>query len=172
MALYWGVEPIMMPYVNSTDELVSHAVESAEAAGLVRQGDLVVVTAGVPVGISGTTNMIRVQQVGGALVNAVGVGDSKASGPLCVCRRIEEVAEKLRPGDVLVVPYTTNELLPYIRQAAAVITEEASADCHTATVGLTLNKPVIIGASGATRRLQDGVTVCVDCARGLVSTMP
>ena len=103
MALYWGVEPIMMPYVNSTDELVSHAVESAEAAGLVRQGDLVVVTAGVPVGISGTTNMIRVQQVGGALVNAVGVGDSKASGPLCVCRRIEEVAEKLRPGDVLVV---------------------------------------------------------------------
>ena len=172
MALYWGVEPIMMPYVNSTDELVSHAVESAEAAGLVRQGDLVVVTAGVPVGISGTTNMIRVQQVGGALVNAVGVGDSKASGPLCVCRRIEEVAEKLRPGDVLVVSYTTNELLPYIRQAAAVITEEASADCHTATVGLTLNKPVIIGASGATRRLQDGVTVCVDCARGLVSTMP
>ncbi len=144
MALYWGVEPIMMPYVNSTDELVSRAVESAEAAGLVRQGDLVVVTAGVPVGISGTTNMIRVQQVGGALVNAVGVGDSKASGPLCVCRRIEEVAEKLRPGDVLVVPYTTNELLPYIRQAAAVITEEASADCHTATVGLTLNKPVII----------------------------
>ena len=102
----------------------------------------------------------------------MGVGDSKASGPLCVCRRIEEVAEKLRPGDVLVVPYTTNELLPYIRQAAAVITEEASADCHTATVGLTLNKPVIIGASGATRRLQDGVTVCVDCARGLVSTMP
>ena len=68
--------------------------------------------------------------------------------------------------------YTTNELLPYIRQAAAVITEEASVDCHTATVGLTLNKPVIIGASGATRRLQDGVTVCVDCARGLVSTMP
>ena len=86
MALYWGVEPIMMPYVNSTDELVSRAVESAEAAGLVKRGDLVVVTAGVPVGVSGTTNMIRIQQVGGALLNAVGIGSRRASGPLCVCR--------------------------------------------------------------------------------------
>ena len=172
MALYWGVEPIMMPYVNSTDELVSQAVECAEAAGLVSRGDLVVVTAGVPVGVSGTTNMIRVQQVGGALLNAVGVGDKKASGPLCVCRTLDEVAEKFRPGDVLVVPYTTNDLLPYIRQAAAVITEEASTDCHAATVGLTLDKPVIVGAANAASRLTDGTVVTVDCVRGLVCTMP
>ena len=172
MALYWGVEPIMMPYVNSTDELVSQAVECAEAAGLVRRGDLVVVTAGVPVGVSGTTNMIRVQQVGGALLNAVGVGDKKASGPLCVCRTLAEVAEKFHSGDVLVVPYTTNDLLPYIRQAAAVITEEASTDCHAATVGLTLDKPVIVGAANAVSRLTDGTMVTVDCVRGLVCTMP
>lgn len=74
MALYWGVEPITMPRASSSDELVDLAVRSAEQAGLVRRGDLVVVTAGVPVGISGTTNMIRVQQVGGSLVNAVGIG--------------------------------------------------------------------------------------------------
>ena len=172
MALYWGVEPIMMPYVNSTDELVSRAVESAEAAGLVKRGDLVVVTAGVPVGVSGTTNMIRIQQVGGALLNAVGVGSRRASGPLCVCLTPDQVAEKFRPGDVLVLPYTTNELLPYIRKAAAVITEESSADCHTATVGLTLDKPVIVGAAGATHRLTDGTMVTVDCVRGLVCTMP
>ena len=73
---------------------------------------------------------------------------------------------------MLVVPYTTNELLPYIRQAAAVITEEASADCHTATVGLTLNKPVIIGASGATRRLQDGVTAAWTAPGGLSAPCP
>ena len=78
----------------------------------------------------------------------------------------------LRPGDVLVVPYTTNELLPYIRQAAAVITEEASAECHTATIGLALDKPVIVGAAGAVQRLTDGTMVTVDCARGLVRAMP
>ena len=172
MALYWGVEPIMMPYASSTDELVDFAVQAAAQAGVVHEGDLVVVTAGVPVGVAGTTNMIRIQQVGGALVNAVGIGEKKASGPLCICRSTDEVAEKFQPGDVLVVPYTTNELLPYIRQAAAVITEEASVECHTATIGLALDKPVIVGAAGATQRLTDGTMVTVDCARGLVRAMP
>ena len=171
MALYWGVMPITMPYAHNTDELVEFAVEAAESAGLVKQGDLVVITAGVPVGIAGTTNMIRIQQVGGALLNAIGIGEKKAIGPLCVCRTPEDVAEKCRPGDVLVVPYTTNSMLPYIRQAAAVISEEASTDSHTATIGLTLDKPVIVAAVGATRRLTDGVTVTVDCARGVVQTL-
>ena len=172
MALYWGVEPITMPFASSTDELVDFAVQAAEEAGIVKQGDLVVVTAGVPVGVSGTTNMIRVCQVGGALLNGIGVGDQKASGPLCVCRTLDDVAEKFHAGDVLVVPYTNNDLLPYIRQAAAVISEEASTDSHTATVGLTLDKPVIVGAANATRRLQDGTMVSVDCVRGVVQTLP
>ena len=153
-------------------QLVDLAVRSAEQAGLVRRGDLVVVTAGVPVGISGTTNMIRVQQVGGSLVNAVGIGTQQTSGPLCVCRTTDEVPQKFRSGDVLVVPYTTNDMLPYLREAAAIISEEASPDCHTATVGLLLGKPVLLDATDATRRLKDGVMVSVDCARGVVQTLP
>ena len=85
---------------------------------------------------------------------------------------MEEVAEKFHAGDVLVVPYTTNELLPYLRDAAAIICEEGSAECHAATVGLLLSKPVLVGAGDATRRLEDGVRVSVDCARGVVQTMP
>ena len=161
-----------MPRASNTDEMVEFAIQTAVDAGIVKQGDLVVVTAGVPVGVAGTTNMIRVQQVGGSLVNAVGVGEQKATGRLCVCRSMEEVEEKFRSGDVLVVPYTTNEMLPYIRQAAAVVSEESSAESHTATVGLTLDKPVIVAAVGATRRLQDGILVSVDCARGTVQTLP
>ena len=171
MALEWGVEPIVMPSASNTDELVELAMRSAEEAGLVRRGDLVVVTAGVPVGISGTTNMIRVCQVGGALVNATGIGHKKAAGRLCICRTAEAAAEKFCPGDVLVVPYSTDEMLPYIRQAAALISEEGSAEGHAATVGLTLEIPVIIGAVGATGRLQDGIAVSVDCTRGVVQTM-
>ena len=172
MNLYWGVAPIMMPYAGSTDELVDFAVQAAEDAGLVKQGDIVVVTAGVPVGVAGTTNMIRVRQVGGSLINGVGVGAQMASGRLCVCRTAAEAAEKFRPGDVLVVPYTNNDFLPYIREAAAVICEEGSTEGHAATVGLTLNKAVIVGAVSATKRLEDGVLVSVDCARGVVQTLP
>ena len=172
MALYWGLVPITMPRASSTDQLVDLAIQSAQEAGLVKHGDLVVVTAGVPVGISGTTNMIRIAQVGGALVNAIGIGSQTASGPLCICRTLEEIPEKFHPGDVLVVPYTNNDVVPWLRQAAAIVSEEASADCHTATVGLLLNKPVIVAASDATRRLKDGTLVSVDCARGIVQTIP
>lgn len=172
MNLYWGVQPISMPYVDNTDELVEKAIQTAEEDGLVKNGDLVVVTAGVPVGLAGTTNMIRVQQVGGSLINATGIGDKKVSGRLCVCRVMEDFTEKFRDGDVLVVPYTTNEMLPYIRRAGAVITEESSEDCHAATVGITLEMPVIVGALDATDRLKDGVMVSVDCVRGVVQTLP
>ena len=172
MALYWGVVPLLMPYAQNTDQLIDFAVRAAEEAGLVKQGDLVVLTAGVPVGVSGTTNMIKVHLIGGALLNAVGIGGKNASGRLCVCASSEEVADKFRPGDVLVVPYTTNDLLPYIRQAAAVISEESGVNSHAATVGLALDKAVIVGASGAVHRLKDGTMVSVDCARGVVQTLP
>ena len=172
MSLYWGVEAVKMPYANNSDELVDLAVESAEKAGLVKNGDLVVVTAGVPVGIAGTTNMIRVKQVGGSLINAIGIGSQKISGPLCVCRTQQDVMEKCKDGDILVVSYTTNEILPWLRKAAAIITEDTTPDCHAATVGLALEKPVIIAALGATQRLEDGVMVSVDCSRSVVQTLP
>ncbi|MEG0780181.1 MAG: pyruvate kinase, partial [Oscillospiraceae bacterium] len=159
LALSWGVTPLLMPYARDTDELISLAVERAEQAGLVQPGDLVVLTAGLPAGVPGTTNMIKVHLVGDALLTGVGIGRQNASGALCVCRSPEDIAVKFRPGDVLVVPYTNNDMLPVMRQAAAVITEESGANSHAATVGLTLGKAVIVGAIGATRTLHDGMQV-------------
>ncbi len=172
LCISWGVTPILIPFVQSTDELISHAVDAAQAAGCVAPGDLVVVTAGVPVGVAGTTNMIKAHLVGDALLAAVGIGEQTATGPLCVCRTMEEVHSKFKPGDVLVVPYTTNEMLDIFRDAAAVISEESGLNSHAAIVGLTLNKPVIVGANGATRRLSDGQMVTVDCGRGIVQNIP
>ncbi len=64
MNLSWGVTPILTEEKQQTDELLAHAVEAAKNARLVRDGDLVVITAGVPLGVSGTTNMLRVNVVG------------------------------------------------------------------------------------------------------------
>lgn len=171
MSLYWGIETAMMPYSCNSDDLVDLAIEVAEQSGFIKNGDLVVVTAGVPVGITGTTNMIRVKQVGGSLVNAIGIGTQTTTGPLCICRTMEEVMLKCKKGDILVVPYTTNEMLPWLRKAAAIITEDTNTEGHTAIVGLTLEKPVIIGAHNAVQRLQDGIQVSVDCTRGTVQTL-
>ena len=172
MALCWGVTPILMPYAGSTDELVELAMSTAKKAGLVRSGDLVVITAGVPVGVSGTTNMIQVHMVGGGLLNAIGIGQGTVTGKLCVCRTLADVDAKFRDGDILVVPYTSNALMDTIRRSAAVISEESGVNSHAATVGLALNKPVLVGAVNATRILKDGVLVAVDCGRGAVQVLP
>ena len=158
LSLSWGVTPLLMPYAHNTDELIDLSVKTAEEAGLVHTGDLVVVTAGVPVGISGTTNMLKVHMVGDSLLNGVGIGDHNAKGPVCICRSNHDVKTKFRKGDVLVVPYTNNEMLDAMRDASAI-------------VGLTLGKAVLVGASGATRALKDGAMVSVDCGRGIVQSM-
>ena len=172
MNVYRGITPLLMGYANSTDELISMSVDAAEQAGLVHSGDLVVVTAGVPVGVSGTTNMIKIHMVGDTLLAGVGIGQHNAKGEVCVCRSAREAAEKLKPGQIMVVPFTTNDMLPYMRQAAGIIAEEAGTNSHSAIVGLTLNKAVIVGATFATRTLKDGMKVSMDCVRGVVQAMP
>lgn len=169
--VYRGVTPLLMDYATSTDELISMSVAKAKSAGLVQDGDLVVVTAGVPVGISGTTNMIKVHMVGDSLLAGVGIGSHNAKGEVCVCRNAAEAAKKFKPGQILVVPFTTNDMLPFMREAAGIITEEAGTNSHSAIVGLTLDKAVIVGATNATRTLKDGMTISMDCVRGVVQAM-
>ena len=171
MNVYRGVVPLMIGYAHSTDELIEMSVEAAEKAGYVSSGDMVVVTAGVPVGVSGTTNMIKVHMVGNSLLAGVGIGHHNVKGEVCVCRNAAEANKKFKPGQILVVPFTTNDALPFMKQAAGIITEEAGSNSHSAIVGLTLDKAVIIGATNATRTLQDGMLISMDCSRGVVQAM-
>jgi pyruvate kinase len=171
LALTWGVTPILMPFAENTDDMIDFSVEAAKEVGLVEDGDIVVVTAGIPAGVSGTTNIMKVHLVGSCLITGVGVGKEMAKGHLCICRNLTEIASKFKQGDVLVIPQTSNEMLPYILKAAAVITEEAGLSSHAAVVGLSTNKAVIIGAVGATKILHDGLYVSVDCKRGIVQNL-
>ena len=171
LALTWGVTPLIMGYVGSTDEMIDGSVKAAKKAGLIQDGDLVVVTAGVPAGIAGTTNMMKVHLVGSSLITGAGVGEYAAKGILCVCRNVADVKSKFRPGMILVVPHTNNEMLPYIREAAGIIAEENGLGSHAAVVGLSLGKPVIVGAIGATRTLHDGMKVSMDCRQGAVQSL-
>lgn len=171
LSLTWGVRPLIMPYVQSTDEMIEGSISVAKEAGLIQDGEIAVVTAGVPAGIAGTTNMIKVHLVGSSLISGAGVGNENVKGILCVCRTLEDVKLKFHPGMILVVPHTNNDMLPYIRQANGVITEENGMGSHAAVVGLSLNKAVIVGATGATRLLHDGMKVSMDCRQGSVQSL-
>ncbi len=168
MSLVWGVTPLLINEENETDQIFKHAVEVAEHAQLVESGDLVVITSGVPVGVSGTTNMIKVEVVGNILLSGTGVTNKIVSGPLCVCEEEDEVEKKFNDGDILVVPYTSNKILPLLKRVAGIITEQGGSNSHAAIVGLALDIPVIVGAHNATQLLKSGAIVEVDAVRGTV----
>ncbi|WP_416201003.1 MAG: Pyruvate kinase [Thermocaproicibacter melissae] len=168
MNLSWGVIPIMVEEQDNTDKLFDHVVDVARRNHLVKDGDLVVITAGTPIGLSGTTNLLKVQLVGNVLVTGIGASKGSVCGNVCICKTPDEVAKYFKNGDILVIPKTSNELLPYLKAASAIITEKDGVNSHAAIVGMALDKPVIVGAKNATLILKSGTTVTVDGMRGIV----
>ena len=176
LSLSWGITSLLMGPARSTDELIEMSTALAQKNGYLHNGELAVVTAGVPVGVSGTTNMIKIHMVGNCLSTGVGVGResaalTSASGKACVCRTLDEIRAKFKPGMVLVVPSTTNEMLEYVRDAAALVVEEAGLNSHAAIAGKALLKPTIVGAVGACSHIRDGLDIAVDCAHGSVQRL-
>lgn len=168
MLLLWGVYPILGPSFNNTDEMVQSAVASSLKAGVVKDGDLVVVTAGVPAGTSGTTNMIRVHVVGNVLMRGTGIGQRAVTGKIVVATSLKDIRNKFQAGDILVVNSIDEETAPYAAKAAAIVAEEGGLTSHAAIIGVSFGMPVLVGVEGAAERLQDGTIVTVDAARGSV----
>ena len=176
LAISWGITPLMMALAHSTDELIEMSTSLAKENGYLHDGELAVVTAGVPVGVSGTTNMIKIHMIGNCLATGVGIGPegsalANATGKACVCHNLDELRAKFKPGMVLVVPSTSNEMLSYVRDAAALVVEEPGLNSHAAIAGKALLKPTIVGAAGATSHIRDGLMVAVDCAHGNVQRL-
>jgi len=167
--LSWGVTPMLLERKETADELFAHAIEEAEKAGLVSMGDITVITAGVPLGVSGTTNMIKVQVAGNVLLTGTGLNNKKASASLCVCKKPGELKKIFNSGDIIVAKETNNEMIDQIRESAGLIVEEKGEDSHAAIVGLSLGIPVILGAEHATQILKSGVYVTMDGKRGTIS---
>jgi len=168
MALTWNTYPILVKEAQSTDEIFDLSIEKALETGYIKAGDLVIITAGVPVGVAGTTNTIKVHIAGEILVSGMGIGKKSAIGNVCVAMNIEEAVERFKEGDILVTGSTDKDMVEIMEKASAIITEEGGLTSHAAIVGLHLSKPVIVGANDATRKLKDGMTITVDCIRGLI----
>ena len=166
LSLAWGVTPIIMQMKSSTDELFDAAVAAAMKEGLCRDGDLVVLTAGVPLGIPGTTNLLKVAVAGYSLVRGRGLNSHKTVGNLCVAKNAEEALQKFKQNDILVIPAIGKPLLDLLGKASGLITEAEELDFDTEEITRAI--PVIVGATDATKILRGGISVGVDASQGLV----
>jgi pyruvate kinase len=170
LALVWGVETSMTEKANSTDEMLESAMNSAQNANFVHNGDTVIITAGIPVGETGMTNLMKIHVVGAVLVQGQGIGRKSSTGKVVVARTAEEALAKMSDGDILVTHATDKEMMPAIEKASAIITEEGGLTSHAAVVGVSLGIPVVVGVANATNVLVNGQVITVEAARGVICT--
>ncbi|WEK53242.1 MAG: pyruvate kinase [Candidatus Cohnella colombiensis] len=168
LQLVWGVTPVKGKMADTTDEMFDIAVQGAIESGIVRLGDTIVITAGVPVGRSGTTNLIKIHNVGELIAKGQGIGSLSATGKVISARTPEEAISKMTPGAILVAPSTDKEYMPAFEKAAAVITECGGITCHAAVVGLNLGIPVIVGVSNALELLKDDTEITIYAEHGVI----
>lgn len=166
--LTWGVCPMLGERTRNTDEMVNASIAKALDSGLIKNGDLTVLTAGVPVGVPGTTNLLKVHIVGDVLARGMGIGQKPVAGRIACCHNAREAQQKATSGCILVTIGTDKDYIPVLEQAAGLVTEEGGLTSHAAVVALSLGLPVIVGVAGATSLLADDQLVTLDTARGLI----
>ncbi|NLB16632.1 MAG: pyruvate kinase [Clostridiales bacterium] len=166
--IVWGVTPVLIDEVDTIDRLIDGAVEASMNNSLVTYGDLIVITAGIPIGISGTTNMLKVQIVGNVLINGTGLSPGSVCGNLCVGKNAEELRMNFKEGDIIAIPEVDSSIIDLIRLAGGIITEHGGPESYPAIVGQTLAIPVISCSAGATGILKCGTTVTLDAYTGIV----
>lgn len=168
LSLVWGVEAVVVPVYESTDDLMNKSLDFLVEHGYLEEGDLVVITAGIPVGSSGSTNLIKVQTIASMLSKGVGIGEKVVTSKVSVGSSKEELDDKFEDGDILVCGSTNSELVDFMRRSSGVIVEEGGFTSHAVVVGLDLRVPTIVGAGNVTRILKDGDIITIDSKYGFI----
>jgi pyruvate kinase len=167
LSLVWGVYPILINDEEGTDALLDGSINSALAAGLIDKGDLIVLTAGVPTGLSGETNLLKVHVVGDILVQGMGIGTHPVNGRARVVMSEEDLSQ-IEDGDIIITINAHSYLSPYLGRIKGLVAEEGGLTSNAAIMGLTANIPVIVGASEAVRIIQNGMLITLDTPSGKV----
>lgn len=168
LTLVWGVYPIIGAKAHTTDEILETSIDESLEHGYVSHGDLVIITAGVPVGKAGTTNLMKVHVIGDMVAKGQGIGKTTAIGNAYVVKPGEIADPERAQGKILVTVGTDKEMVPAIENCAGLVAEEGGLTSHAAVVGLTLGKPVIVGVENATSLIEDEQEITIDAESGAI----
>ncbi|GKV69581.1 pyruvate kinase [Sporosarcina sp. NCCP-2716] len=168
LTLVWGAYPIVGSRVTSIDSILDESVEQSVKHKYVTHGDVVIITAGVPVGEAGTTNLMKIHVIGDMLAKGQGIGKDVAYGRAVVARTAAEAEANNLEGAILVTNSTDRDMLPVLEKCAGLITEEGGLTSHGAIVGLNLGIPVIVGVHNATDIIKHNKEITMDAETGVI----
>ncbi|SIO11100.1 pyruvate kinase [Carnobacterium alterfunditum] len=168
LALTWGAYPVVSEKPASTDDMFHLATKIAQETGFATAGDLIIITAGVPVGERGTTNLMKIQLIGTKLVSGQGVGTDAVIGKAIVATSAEEANKNAVEGGILVVKTTDKDYLLAIEKSSALVVEQGGLTSHAAVIAIAMNIPVIVNVENATTLIKNDELITVDSRRGIV----
>lgn len=169
LTVSWGVHPVVIEHVvTNTDDLLDTAVSGAVDAGLVNNGDLVVVIGGTPVGQAGTTNFLKIHTIAESLTRGTGVGKHPVTGRAIVSSDADDILKRVQEGDIVVTISTDKDVVPALEKAAGFVTTEGGLTSHAAVVGVSMGKTVVVGAEDALTQIHDGDIITLDPQRGFI----
>ncbi|PIQ25862.1 pyruvate kinase [bacterium (Candidatus Blackallbacteria) CG17_big_fil_post_rev_8_21_14_2_50_48_46] len=170
MNLLWGTYPILITPSEDTDTLMRTILDQAIQHELVSQGDTVIMTAGIPAGQPGSTNMVKVETVTKVLANGMGLGHKIVSGRAVLAHTAEEAMSKVQEGDILITTMTTRDYMPLMDRISGIITSEGGLTSHAAIVGMSLGIPVLLGVANAFEIIREEGQITIDPNQGLIFT--
>lgn len=167
LALVWGVAPFIGTHATNIDGILHNAVNLCLEHEIVAAGDLTIITAGVPVNESGTTNLMKIHFIAHELASGQGIGRKTATGRVVVVNSTKELAQ-VEEGSIIVSKITDAHMMEAISKCAGMIVEEGGLTSHSAIVGINLGIPVIVGVENATSLFSDDDIVTMYAGSGKV----
>ena len=171
LTLFWGTYPLLTKRLSNTDEVVTDAINVAQAKGFLREGDTVVLTAGVVGNVRSATNLMMVRRIDRVLVRGTGIGQREVAGQLLTIKPPLKNPEEVLvgPQHIIFADNVDRTCIPLLRRAGGLITVAGGMDSHSALAAVELGLPAVIGAEGAINELVDGISVILDASSGQVS---
>jgi len=161
LSVVWGVTPVKVPSFKDTDNLIDASIDVAVNKGLLKSGDLIVLTAGVPAGIAGSTNLLKIENVSEILGRGTAIGRKKKKARAVVIRS-EKDLENFQSGDIIVARFTDKDMIDKMKLSSGFITEEAGFTSHGAITAISLEKAAIVGVDSITDKIETGDIITME----------
>ncbi len=167
LQLVWGVTPLLIPNQDTTSKTFTLAMDTAQKRGLLKEGDLVIETAGTLTGVSGSTDLIKVGIVSAVVSKGIGIGNKKISGKIKIALNHSQLSQ-IEPGDILVLKESSPGFEDAIKHSVGVITEETTTDSQSLLISKKNGIPIIYSAENSTKTLKEGEIVTMDVEQGII----
>ncbi len=164
MGLQWGVTGVKGK--TRGREIFEHTAKVVKRAGYIKDGDLIVMVAGIPQGVAGSTNVVKVHQVASTLHKGMGIVGGHKTARVRIVTDDGAFMRDFTDGDIIVTKSYDKSLAPYLARCGGFISEEEGLTSPSAIAGLSVSKPTIVGCAGITGGLMQGDVITMNADTG------